>query len=311
MSEKIINVMPVKTWNWLRVNEAAVEVPENVASAAPIEVRVGEKSEKVTELPCVFETGASTGGRVEISVDCDVNHICVMDFKSDAGGYGEVHTRVKLAERAGLTLVQVHRLGKGFRFVNRIDAEVPEKADFRLLHVFVRGSEVYADVHTDLKAGTSALHIDAGYLTTSDDVLDINYEAKHFGELSTSDISVMGAMCETSTKRFRGTIDFRHGAVGAKGNEIENVLLLDDGVVNQTVPIILCEEEDVEGNHGATIGRLDEDTLYYMQSRGLDEATIREMMKTAYIDAVLRRIPPEASDIVERIRNEEPLLALD
>ena len=308
--EKQINIIPVKTWNWLKVNEATIEVPDHSESAAPIEVRASEKSEKVTELPFVFTEGANTEGCVDISVDNDSNHICVMDFKSDAGGYGEVCTKVKLEKKAVLTLVQVHRLGEGFRFVNRIDAEVDEKADFRLLHIFIRGSEMYADVHTDLKARRSGLHIDTGYLTTSDHVLDINYEAIHTGELSTSDISVMGAMCESSTKRFRGTIHFRHGAVEAKGNEIENVLLLDDGVVNQTVPIILCEEEDVEGNHGATIGRLDEDTLYYMRSRGLDEATIREMMKTAYIDAVLRRIPPEASEIVEKIRHEESLLEL-
>ena len=43
----------------------------------------------------------------------------------------------------------------------------------------------------------------------------------------------------------------RRVAKGAKGDELEDVLLLDDGVQNQTIPLILCAEEDVEGNHGA------------------------------------------------------------
>ena len=76
---------------------------------------------------------------------------------------------------------------------------------------------------------------------------------------------------------------------------------MDPDVVNKTIPIILCEEEDVEGNHGATIGRMDEDTLYYMKSRGLDEEAIRTMMKPAYIDAVIRRFPAEVKDVVEQI----------
>ncbi|MEE3467126.1 MAG: SufD family Fe-S cluster assembly protein [Eubacterium sp.] len=305
-----INQMPVKTWNWLKVNGASVDVPDNMDAAEPIEIHAASSGE-VSELPFVFEADGKTEGSVEISVDPDANHTVVMDFKSESGGSGDgfasVTTRISLAKKAKLTLVQVHRLGEAFRFVNRIDADVDEKADFHLLHVFIRGCEIYADLHSDLRARKSSLRVDTAYLTTGKHVLDINYEAAHIGESSMSDISVMGVMCEESIKRFRGTIDFRHGAVGAKGNEIENVLLLDEGVINQTVPIILCEEEDVEGNHGATIGRLDEDMLYYMQSRGLDEDSIREMLKTAYLDALLRKAPAEASAMIEKIREEENL----
>ena len=48
---------------------------------------------------------------------------------------------------------------------------------------------------------------------------------------------------------FRGTIDFKFGAAGAEGEEKEDVLLLGDDVINQTIPLILCAEEDVQGNH--------------------------------------------------------------
>ena len=44
------------------------------------------------------------------------------------------------------------------------------------------------------------------------------------------------------------------------------MLLLGDDVVNKTIPLILCAEENVEGNHGATIGELDDDTLFYFDS---------------------------------------------
>lgn len=71
--------------------------------------------------------------------------------------------------------------------------------------------------------------------------------------------------------------------------------MLDDTVVNQTIPLILCEEEDVEGNHGATIGKLDEELLFYLESRGIPEAEVYEMMAKARIDAISSRIRDEAT----------------
>ena len=94
----------------------------------------------------------------------------------------------------------------------------------------------------------------------------MNYVALHEGKKSVSEIRTNGVLHENARKLFRGTIDFKKGAAGAVGNEKEDVLLLDDDVVNQTIPLILCAEEDVEGNHGATIGKLDEDLVFYLEA---------------------------------------------
>ncbi len=81
------------------------------------------------------------------------------------------------------------------------------------------------------------------------------------------------------------------GLKGAVGNEKEDVLLLSNDVVNQTIPLILCAEEDVEGNHGATIGKLDDELLFYLESRSMNREQIYEMMAMAKVDAVCRKIP--------------------
>ena len=70
-------------------------------------------------------------------------------------------------------------------------------------------------------------------------------QALHEGKKSVSEIRTDGVLHENARKLFRGTIDFKKGAAGAVGNEKEDVLLLDDDVVNQTIPLILCAEEDV------------------------------------------------------------------
>ena len=101
-------------------------------------------------------------------------------------------------------------------------------------------------------------------------------------------------------KIFRGTIDFKRGSAGSKGDEKEDVLLLGDDVVNKTIPLILCAEEDVQGNHGASIGRLDEALLFYLASRGLTAGQAEALMARAKLDALCAKIgDAEAQKSVE------------
>ena len=102
-----------------------------------------------------------------------------------------------------------------------------------------------------------------------------------------------GVLSDKAQKIFRGTIDFRKGCAGSVGNEKEDVLLLDDTIVNQTIPLILCNEEDVEGNHGASIGKIDEELLFYLESRGISEENVYDMIAKARINAVCNKITDE------------------
>ena len=79
----------------------------------------------------------------------------------------------------------------------------------------------------------------------------------------------------TSKKVYRGTIDLVHGCKGATGAERETVLLANKGVDNKTVPVILCDEDDVAGNHGATIGHVRDEQLFYLACRALTKTQPR------------------------------------
>ena len=70
--------------------------------------------------------------------------------------------------------------------------------------------------------------------------------------------------------------------------------------MNKTMPVILCQEEDVDGRHGATIGQLGEELLFYMQSRGIDEEEAKKIMIKARLESVARMIPnPEIMQKVQ------------
>ena len=210
--------------------------------------------------------------------------------QSEHTGLSAVQTKLILEKDAKVTLVQIIRNKNAKTVLNDIGAKVADGAKLSVIHLFLSGDKVYNGCKAELIGKKSNFTADIAYTVADDCVLDMNYVALH----------------ENARKLFRGTIDFKKGAAGAVGNEKEDVLLLDDDVVNQTIPLILCAEEDVEGNHGATIGKLDEDLVFYLESRGMALAEIYRMMAKARIDAVLRFVPDEKTkaDVASYLESE-------
>lgn len=232
----------------------------------------------------------------------------IMDFSSsgESGGYGAVQTKIRAGENSLVRLIQVHRVSSEMAMLNDVGAVCGEGARVEVIHVILSGAENVIGCRTDLEGRESSLRTDIGYLVEDDHHLDMNYTANHIGRRTECEINSMGILRDESSKLFRGTIDFKKGAAGSVGNEKEDVLLMDDQVVNQTIPIILCAEEDVEGNHGATIGQLDEETLFYMQSRGIPEKEIYALMERGRLASIISKIPdPDFRDELLHMIGEE------
>ena len=82
--------------------------------------------------------------------------------------------------------------------------------------------------------------------------------------------------------------------------------MLGDDAVNKTVPLILCAEENVVGNHGATIGQLDADTLFYFESRGIAREQAEEILARAALERLARGLnDPETEEAVQSALEEE------
>ena len=226
--------------------------------------------------------------------------------QTERTGLSAVQTKLILEKDAKVTLVQIIRNKNAKTVLNDIGAKVADGAKLSVIHLFLGGDRVYNGCKAELIGKKSNFTADIAYTVADDCVLDMNYVALHEGKKSVSEIRTDGVLHENARKLFRGTIDFKKGAAAAVGNEKEDVLLLDDDVVNQTIPLILCAEEDVEGNHGATIGKLDEDLVFYLESRGMTLAEIYKMMAKARIDAVLRFVPDEKTkaDVASYLESE-------
>lgn len=220
----------------------------------------------------------------------------IMDLEADreTAGFAGISTKIILERGAKLSLSRVQMLGQGFVHADDIGVSLAEDAVFELNQMELGGGRNFAGLQAELQGRGSRFLSRTCYLTLGDGETDVNYNAVQRGRRTECSMSFDGVLRDRGKKICRGTIDFRRGSAGSAGDEQENVLLLSDSVENQSIPMILCEEEDVEGRHGATIGRLDEQMLFYLETRGIDAKAAEEMMVYARLGTVTREIRDEA-----------------
>lgn len=254
---------------------------------------------QVTE-PLSWHIDFNDGNRAASS---QIIHLCgnasltlILDYASgrEDTGLAALSTRIVLDQGAKLTFVTAQTLGRGFLHLSDIGASQAEGSQLEIVELDLGGKDCFTGIQAEQIGRGAVLKGHMGYMAVEDQSVDINYNVIQRGRKTSSRFDFDGVLDGRGKKSFRGTIDFRNGARGAVGNEQEGVLLMSPDVVNKTLPIILCEEEDVEGAHGATIGRLSEDMLFYMTSRGIDEKTAERIIVRARLDAVAAKVPVPA-----------------
>ena len=203
-------------------------------------------------------------------------------------------TNITINDNAASKLVQIFD-GKA-RAASRLNITLGDNAKLDLIQLYLGGGQA-SEIVTELKGDRAGFTANIAYDLGAGDDLDVNLIADHLGRKSTTDIAVSGVLRDDAKKTFKGTIDFKRGAAGAVGSEKEEVILLSEKAVNKTVPVILCDEEDVVGNHGATIGRIDGRHIFYMRSRGIPEEKIYELIARSKLMKAIRLIDDKATKI--------------
>ncbi len=225
----------------------------------------------------------------ELDLAISIDAACGADQAAFAGSA----LRVFAGERSRVNVTVYLTCGAGVTCVEDSGFILDDDARVTVRHVVLGGSFTATGLAADLRGDRSRIDIDTSYLGAGADERDFNYIVRHRGKKTECNLDANGVLTGTSKKILRGTIDLMHGAKGAQGNERETVLLASKGVDNKTVPMILCDEDDVAGNHGATIGHVRPEQLFYMGCRGLSEKQAEELFISAKLEDAAITAPDE------------------
>ena len=275
-----------------------------ISQGAKADIYTVEEGAKV-EKPIILRfnmqdgEGALSAQVIHARKNSEVTVIMDCSSEADSKGFLGLSTRILAEEGARVTVVRAQLLGKGFIHFDDLGGACFEKGAIRVISLELGGKSVWTGCYTNLSGKESDFASDMGYLCRDDHSLDVNYVADHRGKKTGANMQFKGVLMEEAQKTLRFTIDFKNGSAGSAGDEQEDTLLLSPDVINRTMPIILCQEEDVDGRHGATIGQLGEELLFYMQSRGIDEEEAKRIMIKARLESVARMIPDD--EIMQRV----------
>ncbi len=321
MSYKV-NTIPMPTWNHLKVNYAP-EVFER-------DINNPKKLKKYSVSP-VFDDMVSGAG-ADFDNDVKVN-ASVIKCKSVAAKSGDntfvseykegvVRECLEVFEGAEAELVQIidseneeqldiltqvyaHRDAKvklyllnlsGIRSDVRsgVAIKAEENADIEVVRIAIGSLRALYGIRSELIGDNSRCNVTTAYLADNDEILDMNDSTNFYGRETFSEIKAIGLLSGRAYKTLRETVDFKRGCVHAIGHEGEDTVMLSDEVKNLTTPLILCGEEWVEGMHAATTTRLDDDMLFYLQSRGVPLRDAKRLI-----------IESRFSPVVDMICNED------
>ena len=179
-----------------------------------------------------------------------------------------------------------------------IENTIENGANIKYTFVDFGGKNSITNYYSNLIGEKSINKVNTIYLGKQNQVFDLNYIGELRGEKSDIDIQVQGALKDNSKKHFKGTIDFKKGCKKSTGNEVEECMLLSETAKSLALPMLLCSEEDIEGNHSSSAGKIGEKELFYIMSRGFELKEAMKLMVRAKFNKVLATIKNE------EIRNE-------
>jgi len=211
--------------------------------------------------------------------------------------------RVNAKSNSRTNIVVINMLNKNSSNFLSIENVLEESSNVNYTIVDFGGKTSVTNYYSKLDGKGAKANINTIYLGKDEQVFDINYIAELFGENTETNIGVQGALKDEAKKNFKGTIDFKKGSKKAKGDENEFCMLLSDKAKSKALPMLLCTEEDVEGNHSSSAGKIEDDKLFYIMSRGLSEKDAMKLIVKAKFNKILETIKDERlkEEIVEEI----------
>jgi Fe-S cluster assembly protein SufD len=131
------------------------------------------------------------------------------------------------------------------------------------------------------------------YFTDGNQHLDHDTQQNHLAPHTTSDLLFKGALKGRSRSVWQGMIYVAPGAQKTDGYQANRNLVLSDGARADSIPGLEILADDVRCTHGATVGKLEQEPIFYLKSRGIPQAEAEKIVVEGFFDPIFQRIPFE------------------
>ncbi len=264
---------------------------------------------------------AEDGATLSVAAGVDGGTLLLVNLAAETEGRSVAfHPRhsIHLADGARLTVVEL-ALGRG-RYLHNPVTEVQIADGAKLTHIRLQDeapdafhlATIYADVqaggfydaftltlgarlsraefHARLLGPNATVHLNAAQLLGRNQVGDVTTVVAHDAPNCSSRQAVKNVLTDKARGVFQGRIEVARVAQKTDGYQMSQALLLSPEAEIDCKPELQIYADDVKCSHGATIGELNEDQLFYLRARGIPEQEARAMLIRAFLDDALAAV---------------------
>ena len=218
----------------------------------------------------------------------------------EEAGYRSGSTEIFLGEGAEVGYVAIQKWGRNAWHMAEQQARLEKDSTLKLFNVTLGGRFSKTRVEASLAGEGASAELKGIYLASGEQFFDFHTLQDHRVGNTRSDLLFKGALQDTARTVYAGLIRIEKGAARSDAYQANRNLVLSDHAKATSIPMLEIDNNDVRCTHGATVGPVDPQSMFYLQSRGIPAATAKRMIVQGFFGEVLERIPFEqARKLVE------------
>ena len=225
----------------------------------------------------------------------------------EAKGFRNSALRIIAKEDSHVKVYIIQRHNEQTLSIQSVMSVVHDRAEVDIVEVEVGSYQTYFNYRSSLIGKKSRCDLNSVYFGYREEGLNLFYNIDQFGKKTESNVVVKGGLKDEAHKMFKASLDFKKGSTGSVGNEEEYVTLMSEKVHSVAVPLLLCHEDDVVGNHASSAGRINSDILFYIMSRGISRKEAEKMIVESTLRPTIDLLPDEELAETVWARIEEKL----
>jgi len=277
---------------------AFLMVPAGIEIAEPFLIDLTERGEGVLSSPHVvvmLEEGAHAAVVHRIAGDPNQKDERIL---CNAG------VDLLLSDAAALQYYEAQYLGPQSLYFRHARTRGGRDSSLRHFDAVLGGKLVKSRIDCGLAGKGSEAYLNGVYYCRDGQHMDIRTVQRHHSPSATSRAYYKGAVASGGRTVFQGLIEVDTGASGTDAYLTNRNLILGDAARSDSIPTLRIGNNDVRCSHGSTTGRLSEEELFYLESRGLSRNESREMLVVGYFEDLLDHAPEMYREgAMDRIRS--------
>jgi Fe-S cluster assembly protein SufD len=197
-----------------------------------------------------------------------------------------VSNEVFVGEGAKLSYIELHKFGQHTFAFARNHNEIARDASFYSLTVGLGGGQIKSDIDTLLTAPGAQSDVEGVVLGDGSEHFSFNTMLQHNAPDTKSNINFRVALKDSASSAYLGTIRVAKVAQRTDSMQSNKNLLLGSEAKADSIPKLEILADDVKCSHGATVGPVDKEQLFYLQSRGLTRTQAEELVVTGFFKKI-------------------------